>query len=132
MLLDWSKCSVLESFPGKVSGALVFRGTRVPVSKILKDLKHSTLNQLIENYPSVSREQIESVLDFLAHSADPIFFGEPAQLFTTEAEEAEWWYKNRNIHGQQLLTKVKNGQAQVLTKAKLLERIASQQIPKAD
>ena len=126
MLLDWSKCSVLESFPGKVSGAWVFRGTRVPVSAILKNLKHLTLKQLVENYPSVSCEQIESVLDFLAHSADPVFLGEPAQIFTTEAEEAEWWYKNRDIHGQQLLTAVKNGQAQLLTKAKLLQRIASQ------
>jgi len=38
--------------------------------------------------------------------------------FATEAEEAEWWYKNRNIHGKQLLAAVKNGEAQVLTKEK--------------
>jgi hypothetical protein len=29
--LDWSRCSAVESVPGKVSGAWVFRGTRVPV-----------------------------------------------------------------------------------------------------
>ena len=45
--------------------------------------------------------------------------------FATEAEEAEWWYKNRNIHGKQLLAAVKSGEAQVLTKEKLLERIAA-------
>jgi len=45
--------------------------------------------------------------------------------FATEAEEAEWWYKNRNKHGQQLLTAVKSGEAQVLTKEKLRERIAA-------
>ncbi len=45
--------------------------------------------------------------------------------FSNEAEEAEWWYKNRNVHGKQLLTALKNGDAQVLTKEKLLERIAS-------
>lgn len=51
-------------------------------------------------------------------------------VFATEAGEAEWWYKNRNIHGQQLLTAVKNGQSQVLTKAKLLQRIAaSKKVP---
>lgn len=33
--LDWSQCSAVESIPGKVSGAGVFRGTRVPVSAIL-------------------------------------------------------------------------------------------------
>ena len=35
--------------------------------------------------------------------------------FATEAEEAEWWYRNRNIHGKQLLVAVKSGEAQVLT-----------------
>ena len=45
--------------------------------------------------------------------------------FASEAEEAAWWYKNRNIHGKQLQTAVKNGEAQVLTKEKLRERIAA-------
>ena len=45
--------------------------------------------------------------------------------FATEAEEAEWWYKNRNVHGKQLLAAVKSGETQVLTKGKLLERIAA-------
>jgi hypothetical protein len=45
--------------------------------------------------------------------------------FATEAEEAEWWYKNRNVHGKQLLAAVKSGEAQRLTKEKLLERIAA-------
>ena len=44
--------------------------------------------------------------------------------FATEAEEAEWWFKNRNIHGKQLLATVKSGEVQVLTKDKLLERLA--------
>lgn len=43
--------------------------------------------------------------------------------FATEAEEAAWWYKNRNTHGEQLLAAVKSGEAQLLTKEKLLERI---------
>jgi predicted DNA binding CopG/RHH family protein len=45
--------------------------------------------------------------------------------FATEADEAGWWYKNRNIHGKQLLAAVKSGEAQVLTKQKLMERIAA-------
>jgi predicted DNA binding CopG/RHH family protein len=45
--------------------------------------------------------------------------------FATEAEEAEWWYKNRNIHGKQLLAAVKSGEAKILTREKLLERIAA-------
>jgi hypothetical protein len=43
----------------------------------------------------------------------------------TEAEEAAWWYENRERHGRQLLTAVKSGAAHVLTKAKLQERIAA-------
>ena len=45
--------------------------------------------------------------------------------FATEAEEAEWWYENRNLHGKQLLVAVNRGDAQVLTKEKLRERIAA-------
>jgi len=48
-----------------------------------------------------------------------------APTFATEAEEAEWWFKNRNIHGKQLLAAVKRGEAPVLTKDKLLERLAA-------
>jgi hypothetical protein len=43
--------------------------------------------------------------------------------FASEAEEAEWWYKNREIHGQQLIAAVRSGEAKVLTKEKLLDRI---------
>jgi predicted DNA binding CopG/RHH family protein len=45
--------------------------------------------------------------------------------FATEAEEAEWWYKNRNVHGKQLLAAVRSGEAQVLKKEKLRERLAA-------
>jgi uncharacterized protein (DUF433 family) len=82
--LDWSQCPILESVPGKVSGAWVFRGTRVPVSAILRNLT-LPLDQLLENYPSVTREQIETVLDFLAASADPVFTGEPSLAIVIHA-----------------------------------------------
>ncbi len=45
--------------------------------------------------------------------------------FATEAEEAGWWYQNRKIHDEELLATVKSGEAQVLTKEKLLKRIAA-------
>lgn len=85
--LDWSQCSVLESIPGKVSGAFVFRGTRVPVSAILRNLT-LPLDQLLENYPSVTGEQIETVLDFLATSADPVFSGEPSRAIVIHAHSS--------------------------------------------
>jgi len=77
-MLDWSQCTMLESVPGKVSGAWVFRGTRVPVSAILKNLKEMSVDEVVEEYPSVSREQVQAVLDFLANSADPVFPSDPA------------------------------------------------------
>ena len=45
--------------------------------------------------------------------------------FATEAEEARWWFDNRNKHGKQLLAAVKSGEARVLTRQKLRERIAA-------
>lgn len=34
-MIDWSSCSALEQDPSRVSGAWVFRGTRVPVAALL-------------------------------------------------------------------------------------------------
>jgi len=45
--------------------------------------------------------------------------------FATEAEEAAWWYENQEKHGSQLATAVEHGEARLLTRDKLLERIAA-------
>jgi hypothetical protein len=45
--------------------------------------------------------------------------------FATETEEAEWWFKNRTLHGKQLLAAVRSGEARLLTKEKLRARIAA-------
>lgn len=68
--LDWSQCSMVESIPGKVSGAWVFRGTRVPVSAIFENLKCSSIDEVLENF-HVTREQVLAVLDFASQSAVP-------------------------------------------------------------
>ncbi len=66
--LDWSQCPAVESVPGKVSGVWVFRGTRVPVSAIFENLKSSPIEEVLENF-HVTRDQIQTVLDFAAKSA---------------------------------------------------------------
>jgi uncharacterized protein (DUF433 family) len=66
--LDWSKCPAVERIPGKVSGAWVFRGTRVPVSAIFENLKCSPIEEVLENF-HITREQVQQVLDFVARSA---------------------------------------------------------------
>jgi uncharacterized protein (DUF433 family) len=66
--LDWSKCPVVESISGKVSGAWIFRGPRVPVSAIFENLKTTFIEEILENF-HVTREQVQSVLDFAAKSS---------------------------------------------------------------
>lgn len=39
MALDWSQCPAVESVPGKMSGAWVLKGTRMPVSAIFENLE---------------------------------------------------------------------------------------------
>jgi len=68
--LDWSQCSAVESIPGKVSGAWVFKGTRTPVALVFENLEHGmTIDELIEQFP-VTREQIRAVLEFAARSLE--------------------------------------------------------------
>ena len=66
--LDWSQCPVVERIPGKVSGAWVFRNTRVPVAAIFENLKTSPLEEILENF-HVTRDQVHAVLDLAARSA---------------------------------------------------------------
>ena len=69
-ILDWSQCSAVESVPGKVSGAWVFKGTRTPVAVVFENLEDGmTIDEVIEQFP-VSREQITAVLEFAARSLD--------------------------------------------------------------
>ena len=50
--------------------------------------------------------------------------------FATEAEEAQWWFKNRSVHDKELLAAVTAGEAKVLTKDELRRRIdASKKTP---
>jgi uncharacterized protein (DUF433 family) len=65
--LDWSQCPAVESIPGKVSGAWVFKGTRLPVATIIENLEDLSIDEVIEQF-DVTREQITAVLDFVADS----------------------------------------------------------------
>jgi uncharacterized protein (DUF433 family) len=70
MALDWSQCSAVESIPGKVSGAWVFKGTRTPVSVVFENLQDGmTIEELMEQFP-VSREEIRAALAFVVCNLD--------------------------------------------------------------
>lgn len=60
---DWSSCSAVERSSDKVSGAWVFRGTRVPVKALFENLE-ATVDQFLEWFPGVTREQALAVLEF--------------------------------------------------------------------
>ncbi|MGH9241700.1 MAG: DUF433 domain-containing protein [Vicinamibacterales bacterium] len=65
--LDWSQCPAVESIPGKVSGAWVFKGTRLPVATVIENLEDLSVDEVIEQF-DVTREQVEAVLEFVAES----------------------------------------------------------------
>lgn len=68
--LDWSQCPAVESVPGKVSGAWVFKNTRTPVSVVFENLEDGmTIDEVMEQFP-VTREQVQAVLEFAARSLD--------------------------------------------------------------
>jgi uncharacterized protein (DUF433 family) len=51
--------------PEILSGAPVFKGTRVPVEALISNLEAGlTLEEFLENFPTVTREQAIQVLDF--------------------------------------------------------------------
>ena len=41
-VLDWSQCPAVKSIPGKVSGAWVFKGTRLPIATVIENLEDLT------------------------------------------------------------------------------------------
>jgi uncharacterized protein (DUF433 family) len=66
-VLDWSQCPAVESVPDRLSGAWVFRDTRMPVATVFENLEDMSIDQVMEQF-DVTREQINSVLQFVAES----------------------------------------------------------------
>ena len=68
-ILDRIQCAAVERVPGKVSGAWVFKTTRVPVRALFENLEDgATLNELLAWLPGVTREQAEAVLEHAERS----------------------------------------------------------------
>ncbi len=64
--LDWSQCPAVESVPGRLSGAWVFRDTRMPVSAVFENLEAGATVDEIVGWFSISKEQVIEVLEFAA------------------------------------------------------------------
>jgi uncharacterized protein (DUF433 family) len=69
VMLDWTSCTAVERSPERVSGAWLFRGTRVPVQALFQNLEDgATLNEFLEWFPGVTRERALAVLEFAQKS----------------------------------------------------------------
>ncbi len=67
---NWQTCSSVERTPDRVSGAWVFRGTRVPVTALFENLSDgASTDDFLEWFPGVSRKQVEAVLQ---HAEDSL------------------------------------------------------------
>jgi uncharacterized protein (DUF433 family) len=68
-MLDWNQCPVVERDSGKVSGAWLFKGTRVPVKALFENLEDGArVDDFLDWFPGVTRKQIEAVLEHAEQS----------------------------------------------------------------
>jgi uncharacterized protein (DUF433 family) len=68
-VLDWKQCPQIERDPARVSGAWVFKGTRVPVRALFENLEDGArVDEFLEWFPGVKREQVEGVLEYAERS----------------------------------------------------------------
>jgi uncharacterized protein (DUF433 family) len=69
-MIDWSSCAAVERDAERVSGAWVFRGTRVPVAALFENLEDGVpVGEFVELFPGVTLEQARAVLEHAARSA---------------------------------------------------------------
>lgn len=64
---------VLECDPETLSGAVRFKGTRVPVQALLDTLDGGTLEEFLVGWPNVPRSQAELVIHWQQNQARRAF-----------------------------------------------------------
>ena len=63
-MANWDKCASVERHPDKVSGAWVFRGTRVPLSALFENLRAgASIDEFLDWFEGVDSSQVKDVLD---------------------------------------------------------------------
>ena len=63
-MLDWSQCGAVERVAERVSGAWVFKGSRVPVRALFENLEEgASIDDFLSWFPGVSKDQVIAVLD---------------------------------------------------------------------
>ncbi|MFL6373625.1 MAG: DUF433 domain-containing protein [Pyrinomonadaceae bacterium] len=70
-MIDWSQCIALEQDPQKMSGAWIFRNTRVPVTALFENLESgATVDDFLDWFPGVGRSQVNQVLEYAKRSLE--------------------------------------------------------------
>ena len=73
LMLDWRQCQAVERQTGKVSGAWVFKGTRVPVRALFENLQSGArIEDFLEWFPGVTRDHVDAVLKLTEQSLDVV------------------------------------------------------------
>jgi uncharacterized protein (DUF433 family) len=68
-MIDWSSCPAVERDPQRVSGAWVFRGTRVTVESLFQNLEDGAgIADFVHWFPGVTEQQVRLVLEHAARS----------------------------------------------------------------
>ncbi|HEX7859412.1 MAG TPA: DUF433 domain-containing protein [Verrucomicrobiae bacterium] len=63
-MINWSSCHAVERIPGKVSGAWLFKGTRLPVAALFENLNSgATIEDFLQWFEGVDRHHVEAVLE---------------------------------------------------------------------
>ena len=69
--MDWSACPLIERSEGKVGGAWLFQGTRVPVRALFENLEAgATVDEFLSWFPGVERQQVDAVLEHAQRSLE--------------------------------------------------------------
>jgi uncharacterized protein (DUF433 family) len=69
-MINWSNCQAVESVKERVSGSLVFAGSRVPIAALFENLEDGiTTQEFTEIFPGIKLEQVKAVLDFVAKNS---------------------------------------------------------------
>jgi uncharacterized protein (DUF433 family) len=64
-MIDWTQCPAVQRIPGKVSGAWLFKNTRVPVKALFENIEGgATVQEFLEWFPGVERAQTDAVLEY--------------------------------------------------------------------
>jgi uncharacterized protein (DUF433 family) len=67
--MDWTLCDAVERDVNKVSGAMFFRGARVPVTALFENLEGgASIDDFLSWFPGVTKEQVVAVLEYAIKS----------------------------------------------------------------